>query len=299
MFLLLKFADTNFLLNNLTNYSVSDSQKCQPEQCTDIIKKPASYLKILHQNIRSLNKNYHEFCILLKRLNIVCDIIVLSECWLSRVGALPSLDGFVCFSTANNFNQNDGVVVFIGKQLNVKITEIELCEANCLQIELEPRTVILAIYRPSEFKNVGPFLNSLRKFLETLKTYKNIILLGDININLLKYEENTLEYLDIISFNGLFPAHTLPTRKKSCLDHVIIKTSLPSYTLVLETAITDHESTFFCLKTITNTVVNNKVAKKLNLEGILSNCKAENFQFIYENKNINEITNLLYEIYQT
>lgn len=288
-------ATTNNLLNNIDSFCVSESTKCQPEICLKSITKPTSYLKILQQNIRSINKNFDEICILSERLNLESDIIVLSECWLSYVGALPTLDGFESYSTAKNYNQNDGVVVLIKKQLAHTIEEPDLNECNCLLIKLDKKTMIIAIYRPWEFKDVGPFLRSLKSLLEKLRSYENIILVGDININIIKYCEKTMEYLDIITYYGLAMAHNFPTRMKSCLDHVAIKTKNSSYTFVLETALSDHEAVLFCLKTEIATNLNKKTVQKINLEGILTDCKNAEFQFIYENNDLNNITTLFVE----
>jgi hypothetical protein len=286
--------ETNQLLNELNEFCISDCKVCLPEECLDILTKPNIHLKILQQNIRSINKNFNVFCTLLRRLNFACDIIVLSECWLSYVGSLPSLEGYDSYSTTNNFNQNDGVVVFINKQLTFRIEEPMLQECNCLLVKLDGGTVIVAVYRPCEFKDLHLFLTSLGELLRSLKSYTNIILVGDININLIDSQQRQFEYLDMLAFHGLIPAHTLPTRKGSCLDHVVIKSRCTSYTLILETTVTDHESILFCLKTKSNIYNKKKVIRKVNMEGILSDCKQENFSFVFENNinDINDITNL-------
>lgn len=48
-------------------------------------------LKIIVQNIRSLNKNFHDFEILLNRSETQYDVIVLTECWLQNCPLIPDL----------------------------------------------------------------------------------------------------------------------------------------------------------------------------------------------------------------
>ncbi|KAF9809770.1 hypothetical protein SFRURICE_000251 [Spodoptera frugiperda] len=64
------------------------------------------------------------FEVLLESLEINCDVIVLTECWLSSQTAnLPSLDGYCTHKTNSNMNQNDGVVVYIKNNLKVLVEE--------------------------------------------------------------------------------------------------------------------------------------------------------------------------------
>lgn len=76
----------NELTNEIDNFEMGESFQCFPEECLHHVKDPSLFLKILQQNIRSLNKNFNALSTLLVRLNFVCDVIVLSECWLSCTG---------------------------------------------------------------------------------------------------------------------------------------------------------------------------------------------------------------------
>lgn len=101
-------ANLDFINNEIDSLKVSKSFNCQPETCGQFIKNPTKGLKILHLNIRSITKNFDEVIVLMRLLGFHCDVLVLTECWLSKLSHLPTLDGFTSYSTKNIFNQNDG-----------------------------------------------------------------------------------------------------------------------------------------------------------------------------------------------
>ena len=41
-------------------------------------------LRIIHQNIRSFNKNYDEFSVFLKQFSLGWDVLIFSETWFSE-----------------------------------------------------------------------------------------------------------------------------------------------------------------------------------------------------------------------
>ena len=107
-------------------------------------------------------------------------------------------------------------------------------------------TVIIAIYRPHCFKDTDIFISSLSKLLEQLSAFKNIVIIGDININLLDQGSlNTSNYLEALVYHGVLPAYELPTRGENCIDHVMLKSTCNSISLVLDSTVTDHNAVFF------------------------------------------------------
>lgn len=110
---------------------------------------------------------------------------------------------------------------------------------------------------------------------------------GDINIaiNQDKLEEPGERYLALMAFHGLLPAHTLVTRDKSgtCIDHVFLRTKLPSSTIVAQTTVTDHKTILFCVeckpKRIFSAVNHNKIDKDAFKKDIMS----IDFEPIYSN----------------
>lgn len=236
------------LINDIDNSFSSDSKSCEVEDCITYLSQYSKSLTILTQNIRSVYKNINSFNIFLHRLRFDCDILVLTECWIvNREDNLPAIPGYNLFSTKMNHSQNDGVIVFVKNSLKVKVEERNLhsCMSNSLIIELDTTTAIICMYRSPSARNLASFHSSLNQILETLCHFKNIILTGDININIgsENCDSGTQDYLNICSYHGFLPAHTLPTHQSgSCLDHMMIKTRYSYMTLVTNSTITDHNA---------------------------------------------------------
>lgn len=51
----------------------------------------------------------------------------------------------------------------------------------------------------------------------------------------------------MIASLGFLPAHLYPTRAKNCLDHILLKSSLPGTALVLDSFDTGHQPVALCL----------------------------------------------------
>lgn len=113
--------DLNQVGNDIEQISVSDTLVCSPEDTSKYIRSDHPGLKILHVNIRSINKNFNDLLVLLHRIKLYIDVVILTECWLSKAPHIPSLPGFDSFRTDYN-NQNDGVVAYIRNSLsNIKL----------------------------------------------------------------------------------------------------------------------------------------------------------------------------------
>lgn len=191
---------------------------------------------------------------LIVRSKIDWDILVLTECWIKENPNLPHLKGYNSFSTTKNCTQNEGVVVYTKTNIPVLVEEPQFPEGNCLVLKLAPDICIIAIYRSPAFKNITTFLNSLNNILMKYSNNKTVILTGDLNINITgeNLEKDANDYLNMTAYHGLLPAHTIPTRLQSCLDHVLLKTKDQAYTYVAQTTLTDHYTVLFLLKLKSN-----------------------------------------------
>lgn len=210
-------------------------------------------MNILHVNIRSVNHNFDEFTVFLSNLSIFPEIIVLSECWLSKVSTPPALSGYAGYLTVKNTNQNDGVIVFVKTSITHIVIESHIQDANCLICRIESLNLaIVALYRPPCNRNIDNFLCDLENTLASLCSYKNVVLIGDININIIPADMNSManDYLNLTASHGLLPTHNLPTREKSCLDHVLLKSNLKTITLVIDSSITDHAPVLLSMETL-------------------------------------------------
>lgn len=163
-------------LMNLSDELDSDpnfkSLICDPEDVINYALPAHSSISLLTQNIRSINCNLPGFETLLSRIKINIDIIILTECWLSLTPVIPQLESYLSYSTKNNFNQNDGVVLYVKDYLEHTVEEAIFSDANGLIIKLGKDTAILAIYRSPSTSNITPFLMTLDEHLKNVSLQK-------------------------------------------------------------------------------------------------------------------------------
>lgn len=261
--------DNNIISHEIDSLQVSKAYICSPEKCVDILKDSAISVNILHLNIRSVNCNFDRLLVLLTAIKVSCDVIILSESWLSKAPDIPQIAGYNSFFTRRNYIQNDGVVIYIKCSLESSFTEPPFTDGNCLVCKIGLDLAIVAIYRSPSYKNVDNFITSLDSVLWTLRSFNSVCIMGDINIDISPNiaTRNSAQYLDLMAFHGLLPGHQFPTRGNSCLDHIILKSSLQSTCLAIDSYITDHMPTLLSLltkKCNNNTQVLYK--KKINYE---------------------------------
>lgn len=270
-----------------------------PENCGDILGNPENTLRIVTQNIRSVNKNFDGLIVLLERMNIGQDIIVLTECWLSKTVNIPKIPDYNTFYTTRSNNQNDGVIIYVKDTYkNVKVTEPDYAEElNCLIITINDITVI-GVYRPCEFKNTEKFSMSLDKILKEFNN-TNIIFIGDINIDIKVGNESSKsnDYLEILAMHGLSQSHNFLTNNKSCLDHCFIKSSFPVITIICKSTLTDHFSLITELSkcSFSKTCFTPNISTKIDYSALNSYLESIEWEVMLNQKPPNEATDLFIE----
>lgn len=240
---------------------------------------------IIAQNIRSIYKNFDDLSVSLANFDFETDLLVLTECMLDDNKPVPQLRNYKTFSTVKHVNKCDGVVVYIKNTYKSTIREIKLTDASCVQVTLHGY-IILCIYRSPSNKHADEFISSLCNHLDSMKSQKNIVITGDINININTtdkliehtYErKNRLSYLNMLASNGLFPGHLLPTRELSCLDHFILKMGMSASSatvIVFDSTITDHRMILLKITNIIKTSQNKlKCKNSINYEKALQKLK--------------------------
>lgn len=299
-------ADIQILMKDIdSSVNIGSSMAVDsPESCKDIFANLDQQTKILSQNIRSINHNFDDLQALISRFDIDFDIIVLTECWLTENTFVPTIPGYNITTSNRHINQNDGIVLYIKSDLAFKTTEpIECQEANCLVSTLGVEYAIISIYRPPSFRNTDNFTSSLDQILSNLKNYKNVIVLGDMNINIINdsCDHSSTDYLDMLTSHGLLPSHTLPTRGQNCLDHCMIKTILPNVTAVCNTSVTDHSSVILSIaKNGNHKIHQTRTYKKTDYHAVISELEQINWISVLNSPDVNDATNLfLYLVNRT
>ncbi|KAI5640893.1 hypothetical protein NE865_06769 [Phthorimaea operculella] len=244
------------------------------EDCSKILTKEYAF-KVMSFNIRSLQKNFDEFYVALKRLDIKSDVIVLTECHLGTCSTVRSIPGYVHFATSNIMNQAGGVVIYVKEELNANSMEPEISNADCLAVNIANSFQILGIYRSPSKTNIDGFLKSLESFIHTCHDKSKIVLVGDINIDITKYNPKSDEYLCLAAELGLKPVISLITRPitKSCLDHIFVGSTTNAIGIVCATGITDHNIVISGI--VTNTIKSKprKTITKIDYESLISDLK--------------------------
>jgi len=207
-------------------------------------------------------------CIILDNTSTQFDIIILVEAWLGRDNIISEnyqLPNYSVCYTRSNKNQNDGIMVFIKNQLTM-ISTLELQTKSQTVLEIQVKKwctsfLIYAIYR-SPNNDVELFLNELQ--YTVLEKAKQInadfkILIGDINLDILRTSIISNKYLDLLAEFGYYKLINTITRQasNSCLDHIFMKSNTIKYVkpIVSQITITDH---YPILLSIGNLISNRK-----------------------------------------
>jgi hypothetical protein len=294
--------DTLSTINQIDDLEIARSMECKTENITQYINFNQSDFVIVSQNIRSVYCNMDNLLVVLRQFNFNVDVIILSECRLHPDKSVPKLDDYTNFSTSNHLNQNDGVVAYIKNSHAVKVKEVILTHASCLEITTDAG-IILGIYRSPSNNNADRFISDLDVHLVSIKSSKNIFLTGDININIANkineqsYEQtNRLNYLNMMAVHGLMPGHSLPTRDKACLDHFMLKLDqncTKPDVLILDATITDHAMILLRLDNRKNTNHCRVTKTNVNFDKALSILARENIGILFNITDPNLLTEIL------
>ena len=171
------------------------------------------------------------------------DVIILTEIGARNLSVVLNLFPAYTFHYVRPQNNNyGGVGIYTHNSLlNVVLMEdlaltkscdCSKCEFESLFIEFVYNGILYTvggIYRhPSG--NVSHFVSSLETILTKLDDRKNVILAGDMNIDLIKHtNENVMSYMSTMMSYRCLPYVTLPTRitqfSTTCIDHIFVKKS--------------------------------------------------------------------------
>jgi len=180
-----------------------------------------SSFSIAHNNIRSLKKNFEEFQNqILSELNFEFSLIGFTEtriCNSDNVDCIPLFPGYCCEFVPTPLSAG-GVAFFINNKLKYRVIErTSNTHFQALWIEIfntKTKNMICGIvYR--QHNNADVFLEYLSNVLEEIsRSNKNIIVMGDFNIDLLHYESCSYSQtlLDLTQSLSFFPTIDKPTR---------------------------------------------------------------------------------------
>lgn len=194
---------------------------------------------LVHLNTRSLWRHYDDLVAFLSIVKHSFFVICLSETWLSadegHLYALPGYESEYCHRVTN---RGGGYGVLITSSIPYKrrqdlFFDNIICESVWLEVEASAlplnnrHTIVASIYRSPSSSN-SEFCLQLERILATLTMEnKNIIICGDVNINILDSNAPVcLEYFRCFLSFGLQSLIHCPTRcdmngSNTLIDHVL------------------------------------------------------------------------------
>lgn len=199
---------------------------------------PQENLSIVQLNVRSLKKNFEHFKTFLHTFKSLPQIVTLSETWLKEdEDKFYNLPNYKFLSLPRENKIGGGVGIYISDQIPYKIrTDFmsdlsDVCEYIAIEItcNLTNPIILISMYRAPN-SDLIKFNQKFNKLLEkiSLESHKKIIVAGDLNINLLKYDQhhNTEDFFNCLLSNNLLPTITRPTRitefTSTLLDNIFI-----------------------------------------------------------------------------
>ena len=271
-----------------------------------------NYFKIIHLNACGLtNIKFDELKIILKSLTSKPDVICITETWLDKYNMHHfNLKGYKLYHLTRTERSHGGIAVFVAEKFNAsQISKHSYIEDDIeiltLDITLNNKThSICTIYRPHtkhhRIKEFTDILNNLITHLNPKK--RNIILLGDLNINLLEYITHapTNQFLTNMQSQRFNPIICRATRfpfegqrgSPSLLDHIFTSFISRFSTGILKHEFSDHFPTFLYIpiaQSQNNTIIHKHIrilnhTNKLNFKNSLVNT---NWNNIIHNNDVN------------
>lgn len=220
------------------------------------------FLNVIYLNIRSVRNKFTDIKNLMTSYDFIIHILVLSEIHInSNEQDRFQLNNYDAFFSCRDENKGGGVVIYVLSTILSKLKyEQCFCESNLLIVNLPVLNCnVMAVYRPPHV-NKNDFLNT---FEEIISQHKNMYIIGDFNIDLLKKNDSHVQkYLEILNSCGFVAlnkiSHNFATRvestmtraTKTIIDHISTDMFTTSYFLSLhEFFKSDHRLVLFNIKT--------------------------------------------------
>lgn len=190
---------------------------------TDFLSYPET---LIYMNIRSLRLNFTYFLATINNIIHKIKFIVLVETNISdNENNFYNIQGFNSIFL-NREGRGGGIAVYIAESLTFNHITLTTNSFEIVQtdVNINKNTLsLLSVYRPPH-KTIPPFINELDTFINNIKKKQNILLVGDVNIDLLRENSTTTTYLNMLTSNGLQCMVNESTREdvkrntRTCID---------------------------------------------------------------------------------
>lgn len=231
---------------------MSQIHKLTLDSFNQIDKQLLSYpVSIAYMNIRSLRKGFTSLLTTINNIINKLTILILIETNITNnENDLYSMKGFNSIFL-NRDGNGGGIAVYIKENIAFTTISLNVKSFETIQIDLNVNNQIitlLPIYRPPAL-NINEFLAEIDTTINSIKKKRELIIIGDMNIDILKLNNVTIKYIDMILSYGLQCVIKEVTREdinkntRTCIDHMFIRNNKQPTHLqaaVIKTTISDH-----------------------------------------------------------
>lgn len=269
-----------------------------------------SKFRIIHNNIRSVEKNLDEFKINLRTCIDKFHVVVLTETFQISDLRVYHIDGYTSVYNGGTYNKNDGVIIYIREDLEYRHRIVPIGDITALEVDIQLLGKIIritGIYRSPQICTQR-FNQDLFCNLENADECDQHVLVGDMNVDLMASNDVVVEeYKNILSYFGYRSYINDITRPHSgsCLDHIYLKSNNTTigknhHAYIARTDITDHYSIIICLDYEKNQKTTTTTYKSyVNYAKMKDYLRNINWQEIIKGKNVNAFADTLINVITT
>jgi hypothetical protein len=119
---------------------------------------------------------------------------------------------------------------------------------------------------------------------------RDIILVGDFNIDLQGVNGIVCDYLNVLAYHGFVSAINEGTSNNSCLDHIMIKSGNFARGVVCHTAITDHFPVLVGMRSehLTGEKSDKKLVRRINYDQLKEDMRDQDWDDVYGSTCVND-----------
>ena len=221
----------------------------------------------LHLNIRSMSKNFEPFPEFLNSLCFSFSAICLSEIWCQPHETSNSnlqTPGYVSLHQTRQNRRGRGLCISLLESLSYKVRDglavnSGAIECLCDVCAKTSKSIVLNLtYRPPD-DDPNDIENHFKNILSKREiTNKELVLVGDLNINVLDFNESKMvqSFVNLMFRHGVIPTVNKPTRVTrntgTAVDHIITNSVINAEFKIgiIKTDIFDQYPIFFIFKCV-------------------------------------------------
>lgn len=252
-----------------THLKATHATHSQPKQHTNNIN-------IFYVNVCRIQNKLDKIKLYLQQSKTIYHVIVIVETWLleNELGMFE-LDNYTSYNSIRKDRAGAGVTIYVINSLASNINyEFSDTNNNFMIIYLRKINIkIIAVYNTHN-------ISFLEKLEEILAINKNCVILGDMNLDLLKNTVPVRTYKDIISSNGYNIINKIDKKyvtriandTKTIIDHAVRDLYNYNHHLIINSHdFTDHESLTLQININNYKITSNQIESKdiINVKNVV------------------------------